>query len=564
MAELEVNAKFDDVNAVRRAVKGAAIAQNFEISVLRSDTKRYTVQCKNHAKGCKWRLHASKIDRKAPIFSIKNFISEHTCQGADRATNKEISSSWLAEKIIDRLRENPDYRPSEIVQDLRTAAGIEVPYKSAWSAKEKARKMILGSSEDDYTLLPLYCESLKQVNKDSAAFVEDVGGHFSRLFLSFGACIEGFAYCRPLIELDCVYLKNRHSGVLLYATGADAEGCLYPIAFAVVNADSDENWLWFLENLKKSCLDSNQTFSFVSDRRPCLLDGVMRLFGDVSHGLSIRHLVDEFAKTFKHPVLVAYVRKAAFTLKTRDFDADMSKIMDISQEAAQWLLDADPKLWANSHYKGPSLGHSFADGANDFNLFISSSSTQSVYKLLECIRRKLMTWFYERRLANEKRLGVLAPTAEALVAIAMEKARYFDVFTVNENEYECVSGQESCVVNLSQRFCSCYAWQNSGVPCPHVASAVLRKGENVAMFADTFVTLESYCKSYMPVIWPVPDSTSWDYGLDVKKVLPPAAMPRPPGRPKKEQTFAEKEKRTFRCSRCGVAGHSRRTCGEAA
>lgn len=39
------------------------------------------------------------------------------------------------------------------------------------------------------------------------------------------------------------------SGILLDATAVDTNGCLFALAHAVVNAENDDNWLWFLQLL---------------------------------------------------------------------------------------------------------------------------------------------------------------------------------------------------------------------------------------------------------------------------------------------------------------------------
>jgi MULE transposase domain len=46
-----------------------------------------------------------------------------------------------------------------------------------------------------------------------------------------------------------MHLKNKCFGILLTATSADANGSLFPLAFAVVDAENDSNWLWFLQIL---------------------------------------------------------------------------------------------------------------------------------------------------------------------------------------------------------------------------------------------------------------------------------------------------------------------------
>jgi hypothetical protein len=68
-----------------------------------------------------------------------------------------------------------------------------------------------------------------------------------RVFISFGASAIGFAHCRPLISLDSTHLKTRYQDILLAATAVDALGQLFPLAYAVVSAENNENWLWMLQ-----------------------------------------------------------------------------------------------------------------------------------------------------------------------------------------------------------------------------------------------------------------------------------------------------------------------------
>ena len=53
-----------------------------------------------------------------------------------------------------------------------------------------------------------------------------------------------FEHCHPLIGLDGTHLKSKYQGILLAATGVDANGSLYPLTYAVVDAENDDNWLW--------------------------------------------------------------------------------------------------------------------------------------------------------------------------------------------------------------------------------------------------------------------------------------------------------------------------------
>jgi hypothetical protein len=52
-----------------------------------------------------------------------------------------------------------------------------------------------------------------------------------------------------VIGVDSGLLKGCYRGQLLAAVGRDPNDNIYPIAIAVVEAETKDNWSWFLETL---------------------------------------------------------------------------------------------------------------------------------------------------------------------------------------------------------------------------------------------------------------------------------------------------------------------------
>ncbi|XP_026411989.1 uncharacterized protein LOC113307754 [Papaver somniferum] len=266
--ELALGQEFPDVKSCRRALRDAAIALHFEIQTVKSDKTRFTAKCASE--GCPWRVHAAKLPG-VPTFTIRTINEGHTCGGITHLGHQQASVQWVANSVEQRLRENPDYKPKEILEEIHRAHGITLSYKQAWRGKERVMAAVRGSFEEGYRLLPQYCDQIKRTNPGSIAsvYANPQDSFFQRLFVSFQASIFGFVNaCRPLLGLDRTLLKNKYLGTLLFATGFDGDGALFPLAFGVVDEKSDDNWMWFLSelhNLLEANMENMPMLTIISD-----------------------------------------------------------------------------------------------------------------------------------------------------------------------------------------------------------------------------------------------------------------------------------------------------------
>ncbi|KAJ1691804.1 hypothetical protein LUZ63_015959 [Rhynchospora breviuscula] len=573
--QLVVGQEFSDVKSCRRAIRDAAIACHFEIQTVKSDKTRFTAKCASDR--CPWRIHAAKLPG-VPTFTIRTINDSHSCSGIGHLGHQQASVQWVANSVEERLRENPHYKPKEILEEIHRMHGITLSYKQAWRGKERIMAAVRGSFEEGYRLLPQYCEQVVRTNPGSIATIygDPEDNCFRRLFISYYASIYGFVNaCRPLIGLDRTLLKSKYLGTLLLATGFDGDGALFPLAFGVVDEETDENWIWFLSELH-ALLEANTEnmprLTILSDRRKGIVDGVEFNFPTAFHGFCMRHLSESFRKEFNNTMLVNLLWEAAHALTVIEFEGKILEIEEISQEAAFWIRHRPPRLWATAYFEGTRYGHLTANIVESLNSWLLEASGLPIIQMMESIRRQLMTWFNERREASMQWSTILVPSAERRVSEAIERARGYQVGRANEAEFEVVSPHEGTnIVDIRNRCCLCRGWQLYGLPCAHGVAALVSCRQNVHRYTESCFTVATYRKTYSQTIHPIPDKSLWAELVDgssgvenrIEKLINPPKSLRPPGRPRKKRVRPEDKgrvKRVVHCSRCNQTGHFRTTC----
>ena len=98
---------------------------------------------------------------------------------------------------------------------------------------------------------------------------ENAQSKFKRMYIRYNAQKLGFLRgCRPIICLDGCHLKERFWGQILSAIARDANDNIFPVAFAVVEQENKDSWIWFLQQFSDDIGDPEQlNLFFISDRQ---------------------------------------------------------------------------------------------------------------------------------------------------------------------------------------------------------------------------------------------------------------------------------------------------------
>ncbi|CAA6662840.1 unnamed protein product [Spirodela intermedia] len=400
-----------------------------------------------HCQMC-WRglplAHPRSQAPRVPTFTIRTIHESHTCSGISHLGHQQASVQWVANSVEERLRENPHYKPKEILEEIHRVHGITLSYKQAWRGKERIMAAVRGSFEEGYRLLPQYCEQIRRTNPGSIANVygNQEDNCFRRLFISFYASIYGFVNaCRPLIG------------------GFDGDGSLFPLAFGVVDEENEENWIWFLSelhNLLETNTENMPRLTILSDRQKGIVEGVDFNFPTAFHGYCMRHLSENFRKEFNNTMLV-----------------------NLLWEAAQALT-------------GTRFRHLTASIVESLNPWLHEASGLPIIQMMETIRRQLMTWFNERREISMQWTSPLVPSADRHVAEAATAPAATRWCVPTRPNSRLPLPMRPNIVDIRNRCCFVRGWQLYGLPCVHAVAALHSCRQNVSRFTESCFTVTNY------------------------------------------------------------------------
>uniref|UniRef100_K3YQH6 SWIM-type domain-containing protein n=1 Tax=Setaria italica TaxID=4555 RepID=K3YQH6_SETIT len=536
---------FEGPKEFRDALHKYAIAHRFHYRFVKNDSSRVTAECTDE--GCTWRIHASKSHAKE--FAIKKVFGTHTCESETIKSHRLASQKWVASVIKEKIRDSPNYRPRDIANDLQREYGLCLNYSQAWRGKAIARKELYSSHEEACNQLPWFCQRIVETNPGSVATLEALEDSKFRFFVAFHASLHGFEHgCRPLLFLDVISVRSNKHWKLLAATSVDSEGDIFPVALSVVDDESQENWHWFLEQLKAS-LPALGAITFISNEYKKQLD-------------------DSWSEEVKD-TMVEHLKKAIYSCKVDEFNQYVELIKAESDKLAEWLLETKPERWSDAFFKGSRLGQYTCNVSETIAEWIPSRYELSVVQLVDTIRCNLMEMMYARRESSNACTELLTPSANQKLQEQMNKALTLNVVCStgsdgNSHVFE-VCDDSVHVVNINTRECTCRKWNVSGIPCSHAIAVFDRTEQCPLDYCDKYFTTEYYRWTYAMSINPIPDvlvpTVAGDPSHGTILHLSPILTRRQVGRPKEKPADPRIAiKRAVRCSRCKGYGHNKATC----
>jgi MULE transposase domain len=177
---------------------------------------------------------------------------------------------------------------------------------------------------------------------------------FSKMFVALKPCIDGFLLgCRPYLGVDSTHLIGKYRGQLAAACGIDGHNWLFPIAYGVFDLETNENWKWFMTQLRKAIGDPVGLI-ISSDASKGLENVVAAVFPNAEHRECLRHLMENFKKRFHGDVYNKNMKPAAYAYTIEQCQIHLDAVKKESAEAIKYLKKYHKQLWSRSMFSKTS------------------------------------------------------------------------------------------------------------------------------------------------------------------------------------------------------------------
>ncbi|KAI3817247.1 hypothetical protein L1987_11036 [Smallanthus sonchifolius] len=463
----------------------------------------------------------------------------------------------------------------------------------AFRAKAKAAKQVQGDYKEQYSRLRDYILELQSTNPETTVKIqvedennpESTTRIFKRVYICLGALKDGFRACkRQILGLDGAFMKGPYPGQLLTAVGLDPNNGIYPLAYAIVEAENKNSWIWFLQCVADDLgLDEKCNFTFISDRQKGIIPAITQVFPAAEHRYCLRHIHQNMKLRWRGKAYKDLLWGCATATTVPEFETKMDQLRSYNNEAHNWLAAIPPLHWSRAHFTGRAKTDVLLNNlCETLNGRLVYGRDKPIISSLDYVKEYLM-----KRIVNVIKVigkcnGPLTPTATKLLDGIKNEAAKYTVIWNGANKYQ-VSGpsnvHDQCVVDVIERSCTCRRWELIGIPCKHAVATNWDMAQNGLLVGipETWVhkcyLLETWKEVYSYNVGPVNGKNLWPKS-QIPTVLTPPLHHTPIGRPRKkrirnqaeledEMDMGGKLSRKYRsvtCSKCKNLGHNSRSC----
>ncbi|XP_060206359.1 uncharacterized protein LOC132634060 [Lycium barbarum] len=181
------------------------------------------------------------------------------------------------------------------------------------------------------------------------------------MYICFQALKMGYKDgLRPFIGLDGTFLKGKEKGQLLVALGQDSQNHFYPLAWAVVDKETNKSWTWFIEHLEGSLeLNIGEGVTFISDMQKGLINAIKNVLPQAKRRCCAKHVEANWAKNGRSLKMKKLFWWASWSNYPEEFKDQLMCMGKSSEAAVKSLLKYPSQSWCRAYFdiicKNPSV-----------------------------------------------------------------------------------------------------------------------------------------------------------------------------------------------------------------
>ncbi|XP_076918968.1 uncharacterized protein LOC143579596 [Bidens hawaiensis] len=353
----------------------------------------------------------------------------------------------IAREIESEIETNPT-TPVKYLQDkIQNKHQIHVS-----EVKVKRAKKLANDKKDDnfiqqYGMLRAYLEQLVKASPGSHVKIDGEPCHdpnsptrqFRRVYICYGATMRGFQMLgREFLGLDGCFMKGPFPGQILISVSIDGNRCIYPVAFALVEAETLNSWTWFLECLIDTLeLPTDANFTFISDRQKGLIPALEKVFPRAEHQFCVRHILKNMRKQWHGDVFKNMFLKAVGATSIPYYLKAMEEIKEADATLYDWVNQIAAKAWSKAHYSGRAkCDIQLNNMCESFNKQLVGARDKPVITCLEYIREYMTKRIINVRKMVSKVAGPLTPNATKTFEEIKTEASQLTVLMVDAHNYQ--------------------------------------------------------------------------------------------------------------------------------
>ncbi|CAN1142449.1 hypothetical protein LINPERHAP2_LOCUS13091 [Linum perenne] len=322
-------------------------------------------------------------------------------------------------------------------------------------------QLIHGDDEKQFAQLYNYKLELEATNPGSTIVIVHQGLVFERIYICLDALKRGFkAGCRQVVCIDGCFLRGVPGWQLLSAVGIDANDCMYPIAWAVVESETQDTWEWFVALLGIDLeIRNNSSWTFMSDRQKGLINALNTLYPHAEHRFCVRHMYVNFSGKFGR---AKYLKDLVWGAARSTYETEFQSWMNLMEKEGLKYQPDKPNphknQWCKAFFRTETKCEVALNNMCEcWNKYILDPRGLPILSCLEQIRCLMMQRIC-RKMAEMARLqgNLLCPKPQKKLDEYKKQVRFCTPTYNGAREFQVKAAQGKIfVVDLSKRTCAC-------------------------------------------------------------------------------------------------------------